>query len=98
MYLINVTINEASTNPQSAAHLAKHQAWFEHYFEKGDFLLIGPSQTYQHAGVILAQTDDQSQLDKIIAEDVYYPDLADYAVNEFTALKIAPNITEYQAK
>lgn len=98
MYLINVTIKEAAAAPEAAAHLAQHQAWFQRYFDQGNFLLLGPSQTYQRAGVIVAQAADRAELDRILAEDAYYPDLANYAVNEFTALKIAANITDYQAK
>ncbi|MCZ9310804.1 hypothetical protein PAF15_02290 [Weissella koreensis] len=92
MYLINVEILEDSKAVKANEHLMEHQNWFNRHFEEGDFLLIGPSKTYQRAGVILAQAKNLESLQQIISEDIYYPNLANYEINEFSALKISEKI------
>jgi len=93
MYLINLTIKESSDARQAAQHLVAHRAWYTKYFNQGNFKLVGPSKTFDRAGVIIAQASNRSALSRILAQDAYYPDLADYRVEEFAAKMIAENIT-----
>ncbi|MBY6286971.1 hypothetical protein K6121_11550 [Neisseria subflava] len=48
--------------------------------------------------MVLAQAESREALDKILAEDAYYPDGAEYAVSEYQANLIADNITDYRGK
>ncbi|AGH37418.1 YCII-related protein [Bibersteinia trehalosi USDA-ARS-USMARC-188] len=45
--------------------------------------MLGPYLDQAHAGVIIAQAESREALDKILAEDIYFPNLADYEVREF---------------
>ncbi|MFZ7173311.1 hypothetical protein ACLSYX_00455 [[Pasteurella] aerogenes] len=46
--------------------------------------------------MIIAQTESREQLESILAEDVYYPNLADYQIREFKAAMVAENIQQFQ--
>ena len=100
MYIIDIFIRkEKLSDKEMEALLEKHRAWFEKYFEQGNFLLVGPYLNRGASGVIIAQAQNRSVLDKILSEDAYYAeDLAEYAVHEFKAGMIAADIGAYQGK
>lgn len=84
MYIINIVLKmDKIPAEQAESMLNAHRAWFAQYFEQGNFLMLGPYLDQDHAGVIIAQTENREALDTILAEDVYFPDLADYEVREF---------------
>lgn len=84
---------------QADAMFNQHRAWFAKNFQQGNFLLLGPYQDKEHAGVIIAQAESREALDKVLSEDVYYPlDLATYEVHEFKAAMVAENIKEFQGR
>lgn len=97
MYLIDISLkNERLSEEEQAKQLDAHRAWFAKYFQQGNFLLLGPYLDKERAGVIIAQTENRAQLEQILAEDVYYPDLADYQIREFKAAMVAENIQQFQ--
>lgn len=98
MYLINITISEVAVKSEQAEQmLAQHRQWFGKYFERGNFLLLGP-YSEKGAGVIIAQAESREVLQAILTEDVYYPDGAEYEVREFTASKIHPQIGDFAGR
>lgn len=60
------------------------------------FFVTRPYLDKERAGVIIAQTESREQLESILAEDVYYPNLADYQIREFKAAMVAENIQQFQ--
>lgn len=97
MFLIRITIKEPTTAQLADQHLAEHQVWFTTNFQAGNFLILGPSQSFARAGVIIAQAKNRQVLDKIIAKDAYYPDLAQYEIEKFSPVMIADNLQDYAA-
>ncbi|WP_169779047.1 YciI family protein [Campylobacter curvus] len=86
MYLINITLNTDKVPTDKAdVMFERHREWFGKNFKEGKFLLLGPYQDKEHAGIIIAQAPNRTALDEILASDVYYPDLAQYEVREFKA-------------
>lgn len=91
MFLINITLKSDQVPADRADDMfAQHRAWFAKHFEAGTFVLLGPYQDREHAGIIIAQADSRAEIDAVLAEDVYHPQaLADYEVREFTAAMAA---------
>lgn len=90
MYLINVKID-----PQTKINDEKmnaHRQWFKLFYDQQKFLIVGPSKSIPMSGIIIAQAKDRDELDKIIAQDVFYPQEASYEVNEFQANLVSDNI------
>ncbi|MCH3922049.1 YciI family protein [Limosilactobacillus sp.] len=94
MYIINIQLDRSQQFGDDK--LAQHRAWFTRHFEAGDFLIVGPSKTHPMSGVVIAQAKSREALDKILAEDAFYPDGASYDVNEIAAHMVADNITDYR--
>ncbi|RKV66883.1 MAG: hypothetical protein D8H97_38920 [Neisseria sp.] len=84
MYIIDIAVNEDITPEQHEELFPKHAAWFAKYHQAGNFLIVGPFTDRERAGVIIAQTENRAELDRILSEDSYYPNLANYAIHEFT--------------
>lgn len=93
MYLINIVL-KADHLPadEQETLLNQHRTWFATYFQRGNFLLLGPYLDQPHAGVIIAQAADRAELEQILAADVYYPNLAEYEIREFKAAMVAQTI------
>lgn len=83
MYLINITVNDDITAEEHEALFTCHVSWFQQYFNTGNFVLIGPYSDREKAGVIIAQTDSREELEAMLKEDAYYPNLAKYEIREF---------------
>jgi uncharacterized protein YciI len=83
LYLINIAVNDDISPDQHEALIMRHVSWFQQYFEAGKFVLIGPYSDRERAGVIIAQTVSREELETILSEDAYYPNLADYEIREF---------------
>lgn len=97
MYLIDISIKPSDlSEAEQAKQLDAHRAWFAKYFQQGNFLLLGPYLDKARAGVIIAQAESCERLESILAEDVYYPNLADYQIREFKAAMAAENIQQFQ--
>jgi len=98
MYLINITVNSGLSAEQHETLFAQHSAWFKKHFDAGVFLMLGPYiNSDKPAGVISAHTDCDT-LQKILEEDVYYPDKAQYEIREFAPKRIAANLPEFAGK
>ncbi|MBN7287525.1 MULTISPECIES: YciI family protein [Campylobacter] len=90
MYLINITLKmEKVPADKAEAMFERHREWFGKNFKEGKFLLLGPYQDKEHAGIIIAYAKDRAELDEILATDVYYPDMAEYEIREFKAAMAA---------
>ncbi|MCW9699656.1 MULTISPECIES: YciI family protein [unclassified Avibacterium] len=92
MFLVQISLDP--TNNVVNALLEAHRVWLKKYAETGVFLLFGPYADHK-GGVILAQVENKTALQKILAEDVFFhKKLADYQVREFTAKFIANALIE----
>ncbi|WP_455427259.1 YciI family protein [Dryocola sp. LX212] len=83
MYLINISVNDDIAPEQHEALFSRHSSWFQHYFNTGKFILIGPYTDRERAGVVIAQVESREELEAILREDAYYPSLAQYEIREF---------------
>ncbi|WP_109078060.1 hypothetical protein [Aggregatibacter kilianii] len=55
--------------------------------------MLGPyTDTDKHEGAIFAETESREELQKILQEDCYYPDLAEYEIREFAPKMISADI------
>lgn len=86
MFIINIKIkSDLIAKDRANELLASHRQWFEHHFKNQNFILLGPYLDQKDSGVIIAKTPNKAELDEILAQDFYYPDLAEYEVREFYA-------------
>lgn len=93
MYIINITVKDSVTEEQQNEMFPIHVEWFKKYFQTGKFLMLGPyNDTDKHQGVIFATTENRAELQKILEEDQYYPNFADYEIREFSPKLISENI------
>ncbi|MGX2951347.1 YciI family protein [Ursidibacter sp. B-7004-1] len=91
MYIIDIVLDNSKIPAEQAENLLnQHRTWFAQYHQSGHFLMLGPYLDQQFAGVVIAQTQDRAELDRILQEDVYYPtQQAVYTVREFKAVMVA---------
>lgn len=90
MYLVDIRINKTTNNEG----LQNHRAWFNKHFQSKDFLIVGPSKTFERAGIIIAKDMPREQLKQIIAEDVFYTNGGEYSINQFTARLVNSDINK----
>lgn len=96
MFIINITVNTDITEAQYNEMSLRHTEWFKKHFQAGNFLMLGPyTDTDEHAGVIFSGVENRTVLQKILEEDCYYPNFAEYEVREFSPKLIAGNIVKY---
>lgn len=95
MFLITITVNENVTAEQHESLFPHHAQWFKKYFGAGKFLIIGPYTDCERAGVIIASAQNRDELMAILAEDAYFPDLAEYDIREFSPKMIAENLHQF---
>lgn len=69
-----------------------HRQWFKSFYDQQKFLIVGPSKSIPMSGIIIAQAKDRDELDKMISQDVFYPQEASYEVNEFKANLVSSDI------
>ncbi|TCP92174.1 uncharacterized protein YciI [Cricetibacter osteomyelitidis] len=97
MYLIDIVLDSDNIPADKADEmLTAHRAWFGKFAQAGNFLIIGPYRDQAHAGVIVAQAASREMLEAILAEDVYYPNLARYTVRDFQANFVAEHIAQFK--
>ncbi|MBP2198821.1 MULTISPECIES: YciI family protein [Pantoea] len=96
MYIINITVNAEISAEQHESLFPQHAAWFKKYFDAGKFVMIGPYADRERAGIIIASTESHSELETILSEDSYYPDLANYEIREFIPKMISSDLEKFQ--
>ncbi|MFC3902324.1 Uncharacterized conserved protein YciI, contains a putative active-site phosphohistidine [Acinetobacter marinus] len=97
MFFIDIVIKPEFTQGEAGESLlAGHRQWFTQYFERGDFLLLGPYHSKPYAGLIIAKAPNREALQKILEQDVYYPDKADYVVESFELAKIQDDLAFFK--
>lgn len=72
----------------------KHAQWIQENYDSGAFLLMGPYTTKEMTGLIIGQANSKVAIEAIAQADAFYPDYADYVINEFNINKINPKIAE----
>lgn len=99
MFIIDITLNTDLIPEEKAEKLLEgHRNWFRKNFEEGKFLIVGPYKNRGMAGVVIARGESKEEIEKVIVEDSYYPEMASYEISEFTANLIAENLTQYTGK
>lgn len=99
MYLIDITIQSNRIPAERAEELlTAHRKWFTNQSEKGNFLLVGPYLDKKMAGLVIAYAESREELEEILSQDSYYPDLATYGVHEFQANIISEKLIDYKGK
>lgn len=88
MFVIDVHVNQEKATEQQ---LQAHRAYCHEEFEKGHFVMCGPSATHDGRGIIIASVEGLSALRAILARDPLR-DAATYDVHEFRASMIARDI------
>lgn len=78
MYFISIKIKNMNKEK-----LKQHREWFKKYTNRDIFLILGPSNSFDNAGVILAKASNHN-IEDILSEDPFYPDDAEYVINEFS--------------
>ena len=76
--------------------LDEHRNWFKTYFDKGQFLMLGPCPDVPGTGLIIAQANRRDEIDELLTSDVYYAErLAKYTVHEFKAAMFNEDIKNF---
>lgn len=88
MYVIQIKINNYDEQK-----MENHREWFMKYFKKGIFLILGPSKTFKNSGVIITKADN-IDIKSILSEDPFYPNDAEYQINEFDPKAISSDISK----
>jgi len=97
LFIIDIAVKESVSPEQHESLFIDHVEWFKRYFATGDFVVVGPYTDQQRSGVIIANIASRDELMAVLGEDAYYPDLAIYAVREFSPKMIAENLHQFQA-
>ena len=99
MYLIDITIQSNRIPAKRADELlTAHRNWFTNQAEKGNFLVVCPFLDKKMAGLVIAYAESREELEEILSQDSYYPDLATYGVHEFQANIISEKLIDYKGK
>ena len=102
MFLVEINIKETELNKltetEATMMLEQHRKWFKNYAEKGTFLVVGPFKNSGMSGMIISKNDNIELLQAIISEDVYYPNLAEYSIREFSANIISDKLKNYKGE
>lgn len=81
MYLVDIVVKSSELSDDL---LAQHLAWVKKHIDQGALVLAGPyTDTPQPSGLVIANVENRAELEKVLAEDCFYPELADYQVREF---------------
>lgn len=87
MYLIHVSVDLGEISEQ---YHAQHIEFLNQQFDNKVFLTFGRNLSKNSAGVIIAQAENQDELERIVALDPYVKHrCANYEIEEFSPLKIA---------
>ena len=97
MFIINIAVKENISPAQHESLFIQHVEWFKRHFATENFVIVGPYTDQERSGVIIANIASRDELMAVLAEDAYYPDLAIYAVREFSPKMIAENLHQFQA-
>lgn len=93
MFIISITVNSDVSDDERNEKFPFHAEWLKKYYDAGNFLILGPCVGVDaHAGIIMARANSREDLQKILAEDCFYPHLASYEVKEFEPKFIADGL------
>ena len=87
MFVVSITytVDLSEVDP----HIAAHIAYLETYYAAGNFIASGRKQP-RTGGVILAQAESKTALEKILQEDPFAKaNIAHYEITEFIPTKTA---------
>ena len=74
--------------------LEAHLEYLDKYFEKGKFICTGKKSFPELGGVILFDSNNLEEAEKILYEDPFYiEEIADYEIIEFQPVKFSQNFS-----
>lgn len=74
--------------------LEAHLEYLDKYFEKGKFICTGKKSFPELGGVILFDSNNLEEAEKILYEDPFYiEEIADYEIIEFQPVKFSQNLS-----
>ena len=74
--------------------LETHLEYLDKYFEKGKFICTGKKSFPELGGVILFDSNNLEEAEKILYEDPFYiEEIADYEIIEFQPVKFSQNFS-----
>ena len=74
--------------------LEAHLEYLDKYFEKGKFICTGKKSFPELGGVILFDSNNLEEAEKILYEDPFYiEEIADYEIIEFQPVKFNQNFS-----
>ena len=74
--------------------LEAHLEYLDKYFEKGKFICTGKKSFPELGGVILFDSNNLEEAEKILYEDPFYiEEIADYEIIEFQPIKFSQNFS-----
>ncbi|MDL0089417.1 YciI family protein [Campylobacter gastrosuis] len=99
MYIINISVKDGISKERHDELFSEHSSWFKRFFDEKKFLMLGPyTDTNKPSGVIFAVTNSREELDEILKQDSYYPDLATYEIREFSPKMISDDFVKSAVK
>jgi uncharacterized protein YciI len=94
MFIIDVKYT--GSIEQIDALLATHRQWLDQYYQQGLFLCSGPRNP-RTGGVIIAANTSRDELSQIVQNDPFaQAGIAEYEIAEFKAVKVSPQLRDYQ--
>ena len=74
--------------------LEAHLEYLDKYFEKGKFICTGKKSFPELGGVILFDSNNLEEAEKILYEDPFYiEEIADYEIIQFQPVKFSQNFS-----
>ena len=92
MFIANLKYKKSMKEVNKA--LEAHLEYLEKYFEKGKFICTGKKSFPELGGVILFDSNNLEEAEKILYEDPFYiEEIADYEIIEFQPVKFNQNFS-----
>lgn len=96
--LFVVVLRYVVAGEQVDVHRPAHVEFLEKHYKNKTFFVSG-AQTPRTGGIIFAQSDSRTTLEKILHQDPFYTQgLAEYQIFEFSAVRLLPEFKEFLEK
>lgn len=96
--LFVVVLRYVVPGDQVDAYRPDHGEFLDKHYKNKTFFVSG-AQTPRTGGIIFAQSDSRTALEKILHEDPFYTQgLAEYQIFEFSAVRQLPEFKEFLEK
>ena len=92
MFIANLKYKKSTEEVNKV--LEAHLKYLDKYFEKGKFICTGKKSFPELGGVILFDSNNLEEAEKILYEDPFYiEEIADYEIIEFQPVKFSQNFS-----